>query len=97
MGHLANGLFAKETGIKVTHVPHEAWAADGASRRSPDQFSMPQVSGALAMIQAEARTLGVAASQRMPMARRSRLRESGVDHVSGTWCGVLARARRRAR
>ena len=93
IGHLANELFAKETGIKVTHVPYKGTGPMLTALLVGEvQFSMPQVSGALAIIQAgKARTLGVAAAQRMPMAPEiPTLREAGVDHVSGTWYGVLA-------
>jgi tripartite-type tricarboxylate transporter receptor subunit TctC len=93
IGHLANELFAKETGIKVTHVPYKGTGPMLTALLVGEvQFSMPQVSGALAIIQAgKARTLGVAASQRMPMAPEiPTLRESGVNHVAGTWYGVLA-------
>jgi tripartite-type tricarboxylate transporter receptor subunit TctC len=93
IGHLANELFAKEAGIKVSHVPYKGTGPMLTALLIGEvQFSMPQMSGALAMIQAgKVRTLGIAASQRVPMAPEiPTLRESGVDHVSGTWYGVLA-------
>ncbi len=93
IGHLANELFAKEAGIKVSHVPYKGTGPMLTALLIGEvQFSMPQMSGALAMIQTrKVRTLGIAASQRVPMAPEiPTLRESGVDHVSGTWYGVLA-------
>lgn len=92
IGHLANELFAKEAGIKVSHVPYKGTGPMLTALLVGEvQFSMPQMSGALAMIQAgKVRTLGIAAAQRVPMAPEiPTLRESGVDHVSGTWYGVL--------
>jgi tripartite-type tricarboxylate transporter receptor subunit TctC len=92
VGHLANELFAKEAGIKVTHVPYKGTGPMVTALLVGEiQFSMPQMSGALATIQSgRVRTLGVASAQRMPMAPEiPTLRESGVNHVAGTWYGVL--------
>ena len=92
VGHLANELFAKEAGIKVTHVPYKGTGPMVTALLVGEiQFSMPQMSGALATIQSgRVRTLGVASAQRMKMAPEiPTLRESGVDHVAGTWYGVL--------
>jgi tripartite-type tricarboxylate transporter receptor subunit TctC len=92
IGHLANELFAKEAGIKVSHVPYKGTGPMVTALLVGEvQFAMPQISGALATIQAgKVRTLGIAATQRMPMAPGiPTLRESGIDHVSGTWYGVL--------
>jgi tripartite-type tricarboxylate transporter receptor subunit TctC len=92
IGHLANELFAKEAGIKVSHVPYKGTGPMVTALLVGEvQFAMPQISGALATIQAgKVRTLGIASAQRMQMAPEiPTLRESGVNHVSGTWYGVL--------
>ena len=93
IGHLASELFAKEAGIKISHVPYKGTGPMVTALLVGEvQFAMPQISGALAIIQAgKVRTLGIAAQQRLPMAREiPTLRESGIDHVAGTWYGVLA-------
>jgi tripartite-type tricarboxylate transporter receptor subunit TctC len=93
IGHLANELFAKRTGIRVTHVAYKGTGPALTALLSGEvQFAMPNVSGALAQIRAgKLKTLGVASAQRMPFAPDLvTLREVGVDLVSGTWYGVLA-------
>jgi len=93
IGHLANELFAKETGIKVTHVGYKGSGPMLTAMLVGEvQFGMPNISAALAVIRAgKVKTLGVASAQRVQMAPElPTLRESGVDHVSGTWYGVLA-------
>ena len=92
IGHLSSELFAKEAGIKVAHVPYKGTGPMVTALLVGEvQFAMPQVSGALATIKAgKVRTLGIAAAQRMQMAPDiPTLKDSGVDHVSGTWYGVL--------
>lgn len=93
IGQLANELFAKRTGIRVTHVAYKGTGPALTALLSGEvQFAMPNVSGALAQIRAgKLRTLGVASAQRMPFAPDLvTMRETGVDLVSGTWYGVLA-------
>jgi tripartite-type tricarboxylate transporter receptor subunit TctC len=93
IGHLANELFAKRTGIRVTHVAYKGTGPALTGLLSGEvQFAMPNVSGALAQIRAgKLRTLGVASAQRASFAPDLiTMREAGVDLVSGTWYGVLA-------
>src|SRR5262249_12984975 len=84
---------AKETGIKVSHVPYKGTGPMLTALLVGEiQFSMPQMSGALTLIQSgKVRALGVAAARRMPIAPDlATLRESGVDLVTGPWYGVVA-------
>jgi tripartite-type tricarboxylate transporter receptor subunit TctC len=93
IGQLANELFAKRAGIRVTHVAYKGTGPALTALLSGEvQFAMPNISGALAQIRAgKLRMLGVASAQRVPFAPDlATLREAGIDLVSGTWYGVLA-------
>jgi tripartite-type tricarboxylate transporter receptor subunit TctC len=93
IGQLANELFAKHAGIRVTHVAYKGTGPALTALLSGEvQFAMPNVSGALAQIRAgKLRTLGVASAARLSFAPDLvTIREAGIDLVSGTWYGVLA-------
>ncbi len=93
IGHLANELFAKITGIRVTHVAYKGTGPALTALLSGEvQFALPNISGALAHIRAgKLKTLGIASAQRTPIAPDlTTMREAGIDLVSGTWYGVLA-------
>jgi len=93
IGHLANELFAKRTGIRVTHVAYKGTGPALTALLSGEvQFALPNISGALAHIRAgKLKTLGVASAQRIQIAPDlATMREAGIDLVSGTWYGVLA-------
>ncbi len=93
IGHLANELFAKQTGIKITHVGYKGSGPSLIALLSGEvQFMMPNISAGLGVIQAgKVRTLGIAAPSRVPLAPElPTLREAGVDLVSGPWYGVVA-------
>jgi tripartite-type tricarboxylate transporter receptor subunit TctC len=93
IGHLANELFARHTGIRVTHVAYKGTGPMVTAMISGEvQFALPNLAGSVTQIRAgKLRPLGVAAAQRSPLAPELvTLRESGVDLVSGTWYGVLA-------
>ena len=93
IGHLADELFAKRTGIRVTHVAYKGTGPALTALLSGEvQFALPNISGALAHIRSgKLKTLGIASAGRAPMAPDLvTMREAGVDLVSGTWYGVLA-------
>jgi tripartite-type tricarboxylate transporter receptor subunit TctC len=93
IGQLANELFAKRAGIRVTHVAYKGTGPALTALLSGEvQFAMPNVSGALAQIRAgKLRMLGIASAARVPFAPDLvTMREAGIDLVSGTWYGVLA-------
>jgi len=93
IGHLANELFAKQTGVRVTHVGYKGTGPALTALLSGEvQFAMPNITGALAQIRAgKLKTLGIASAGRTPLAPDLvTMREAGVDLVSGTWYGVLA-------
>ena len=92
IGHLANELFARRTGIRVTHVGYKGTGPMLTAMLSGEvQFALPNLSGALELLRAgRLRSLGVAAAQRSPLAPDLvTLREAGVDLVSGTWYGMM--------
>jgi tripartite-type tricarboxylate transporter receptor subunit TctC len=93
IGHLVTEFFAKEVGIKVTHVAYKGSGPMITALLTGEvQFAMPNVSAALAVIRAgKVRTLGVAAPERIALAPElGTLRENGVDLVAGPWYGVVA-------
>jgi tripartite-type tricarboxylate transporter receptor subunit TctC len=93
IGHLANELFAKQTGIRVTHVAYKGTGPAVTALLSGEvQFAMPQLAGSVTQIRAgKLRPLGVASTERSPLAPELvTMKEAGVSLVSGTWYGVLA-------
>jgi tripartite-type tricarboxylate transporter receptor subunit TctC len=93
IGHLVNEYFAKQVGIKITHVAYKGTGPSMTALLTGEvQFGMPNISGALAMVRAKkVRTLGVAAEQRLSFAPElPTLRELGVDLVAGPWYGIVA-------
>ena len=70
IGHLANVLLAKQTGIQVTHVAYKGTGpAVTALIAGEVQFAMPNLIGALPHLKSgKIRVLGVAAAQRAPSA-----------------------------
>jgi tripartite-type tricarboxylate transporter receptor subunit TctC len=93
IGHLVNEYFAKQVGIKVTHVAYKGTGPSLTALLSGEvQFGMPNISGALTLVQAKrVRALGVAAAKRLAFAPDlPTLRELGVDVVAGPWYGVAA-------
>jgi tripartite-type tricarboxylate transporter receptor subunit TctC len=94
IGHLANVLLAKQTGIQVTHVAYKGTGpAVTALLTGEVQFAMPNLIGALPHLKSgKIRVLGVASAQRAPSAPEiPTFAESGVRGAeSGTWYGVLA-------
>ncbi len=92
IGHLVNEYFAKQVGIKITHVAYKGTGPSLTALMTGEvQFGMPNISGALPMVQAKkVRTLGVAAAQRLSFAPElPTLREVGVDLVAGPWYGMV--------
>jgi tripartite-type tricarboxylate transporter receptor subunit TctC len=93
IGHLASELFARRTGIKVTHVGYKGTGPALTALLSGEvQFAILNLAGVLTQVRAgKLKPLGVASAQRSPLAPDlSTMKESGVDLVSGTWYGVLA-------
>jgi tripartite-type tricarboxylate transporter receptor subunit TctC len=93
IGHLANELLARRTGIRVTHVGYKGTGPMLTAMLSGEvQFALPNLSGALELLRAgRLRSLGVTSAQRSPLAPDLvTLREAGIDLVSGTWYGMLA-------
>ncbi|MGZ5260388.1 MAG: tripartite tricarboxylate transporter substrate binding protein [Burkholderiales bacterium] len=94
IGHLANVLLAKQTGIQVTHVAYKGTGpAVTALLTGEVQFAMPNLIGALPHLKSgKIRVLGVASVKRVPSAPDiPTFAESGVRGAeSGTWYGVLA-------
>jgi tripartite-type tricarboxylate transporter receptor subunit TctC len=94
IGHLANVLLAKQTGIQVTHVAYKGTGpAVTALLTGEVQFAMPNLIGALPHLKSgKIRVLAVASAQRAPSAPEiPTFAESGVRGAeSGTWYGVLA-------
>ena len=93
IGHLVNEYFAKQVGIKVTHVAYKGTGPSVTALLSGEvQFGMPNISGALGIVRAnKVRSLGVAAPQRLAFAPDlPTLRELGVDLVEGPWYGIVA-------
>ncbi|MDB5927517.1 MAG: extra-cytoplasmic solute receptor [Betaproteobacteria bacterium] len=94
IGHLANVLLAKQTGIQVTHVAYKGTGpAVTALLTGEVQFSMPNLIGVLPHLKSgKIRVLGVASAKRVPSAPEiPTFAESGVRGAeSGTWYGVLA-------
>jgi tripartite-type tricarboxylate transporter receptor subunit TctC len=94
IGHLANVLLAKQTGMQVTHIAYKGTGpAVTALLTGEVQFAMPNLIGALPHLKSgKIRVLGVASAQRAPSAPEiPTFTESGVRGAeSGTWYGVLA-------
>ena len=93
IGHLVNEYFAKQVGIKVTHVAYKGTGPSLTALLSGEvQFGMPNISGALTIVRAnKVRSLGVAAAQRLAFAPElPTLRELGVNLVEGPWYGIVA-------
>ena len=93
IGHLVNEYFAKQVGIKVTHVAYKGTGPSLVALLSGEvQFGMPNISGALTIVRAKkVRSLGVAAPQRLPFAPElPTLSELGVNLVEGPWYGIVA-------
>jgi tripartite-type tricarboxylate transporter receptor subunit TctC len=94
IGHLANVLLAKQTGIQVTHVAYKGTGPAVTGLLTGEvQFSMPNLIGALPHLKSgKIRILGIASAQRAPSAPEiATFAESGVRGAeSGTWYGVLA-------
>ena len=93
IGHLVNEYFAKQVGIKITHVAYKGTGPSITALLTGEvQFGMPNISGALGILRSQKlRTLGVAAEQRLSFASElPTLREAGVDLVAGPWYGIVA-------
>ena len=94
IGHLANELLAKQTGIKVTHVAYKGTGpAATAVLAGEVQFMMPNLIGALPHAKSgKLKLLAIAADKRSPQSPDTpTLAESGVTGAeSGTWYGILA-------
>ena len=94
IGHLANVLLAKQTGIQVTHVAYKGTGpAVAALLMGEVQFSMPNLIGALPHLRSgKLKVLAVASARRAPSAPEvPTFVESGVQGAeSGTWYCVLA-------
>jgi tripartite-type tricarboxylate transporter receptor subunit TctC len=94
IGHLANELLAKQTGIKVTHVAYKGTGpAATAVLAGEVQFMMPNLIGALPHAKSgKLKLLAIAADKRSPQSPDTpTLAESGVKGAeSGTWYGILA-------
>jgi tripartite-type tricarboxylate transporter receptor subunit TctC len=94
IGHLANVLLAKQTGIEVTHVAYKGTGpAVTALIAGEVQFAMPNLVGVLPHLRSgKLRVLAVASVQRAAsMPDVPTLAEAGVQGAeSGTWYGVLA-------
>ena len=93
IGHLVNEYFAKQVGIKITHVAYKGTGPSITALLTGEvQFGMPNISGALGILRSQKlRTLGVAAEQRLSFAPELlTLREAGVDLVAGPWYGIVA-------
>jgi tripartite-type tricarboxylate transporter receptor subunit TctC len=94
IGHLANILLAKQTGIQVTHVSYKGTGPAVTALISGEvQFSMPNLIGALPHLKSgKIRVIGVAAARRAPQAPDvPTFAEQGVRGAeSGTWYCVLA-------
>ncbi len=93
IGHLVNEYFAKQQGIKFTHVAYKGTGPSVTALLTGEvQFGMFNISGALTIVRAnKVRTLGVAAVKRLPFAQEMpTLREAGVDIVAGPWYGMVA-------
>lgn len=94
IGHLANVLLAKQTGLDVTHIGYKGTGpAVTALIAGEVQFMMPNLIGALPHVRSgKLRMLAIAATQRSAQAPDTpTLAEAGVrDAESGTWYGVLA-------
>ena len=94
IGHLANELLAKQTGIKVTHVAYKGTGpAATAVLAGEVQFMMPNLIGALPHARSgKLKLLAIADDKRSPQSPDTpTLAESGVKGAeSGTWYGILA-------
>ncbi|MGZ8155692.1 MAG: tripartite tricarboxylate transporter substrate binding protein [Burkholderiales bacterium] len=94
IGHLANVLLAKQTGIQVTHVAYKGTGpAATAVLTGEVQFMMPNLIGALPHARTgKLKLLAIASAKRSPQAPETpTLAESGVKGAeSGTWYGILA-------
>jgi len=94
IGHLANVLLAKQTGIQVTHVAYKGTGpAATAVLTGEVQFMMPNLIGALPHARSgKLKLLAIAAEKRSPQSPDTpTLAESGVKGAeSGTWYGILA-------
>lgn len=94
IGHLANELLAKQTGIKITHVAYKGTGpAATAVLAGEVQFMMPNLIGALPHARSgKLKLLAIAADKRSPQSPDTpTLAESGVKGAeSGTWYGILA-------
>jgi tripartite-type tricarboxylate transporter receptor subunit TctC len=94
IGHLANELLAKQTGIKVTHVAYKGTGpAATAVLAGEVHFMMPNLIGALPHARAgKLKLLAIADEKRSPQSPETpTLAEAGVKGAeSGTWYGILA-------
>jgi tripartite-type tricarboxylate transporter receptor subunit TctC len=94
IGHLAHVLFARRTGIQVTHIAYKGTGPAVTALLTGDiQFMMPNLIGALPLVSAgKIKALGVASARRAPLAPQiPTMAESGVSGVEmGTWYGLLA-------
>jgi tripartite-type tricarboxylate transporter receptor subunit TctC len=94
IGHLANVLLAKQTGIQVTHVAYKGTGPAVTGLLTGEvHFMMPNLIGALSHLRSgKLKVLGVASAQRVPSAPDiPTFAELGVRGAeSGTWYGVLA-------
>jgi tripartite-type tricarboxylate transporter receptor subunit TctC len=93
IGHLVNEYFAKQAGMKITHVAYKGTGPSITALLSGEvQFAMLNISGALGIVRAKrVKTLGIAADSRLSFAPElATLREQGFDLVAGPWYGMVA-------
>lgn len=94
IGHLANVLFAKRTGIQVTHVSYKGTGPSVAAVLSGEvQFMFSNLIGAAALVRSgKLKALGLASARRSPLAPDlPTLSEAGIGGFeAGTWYGVQA-------
>jgi tripartite-type tricarboxylate transporter receptor subunit TctC len=94
IGHLANVVFARRTGIQVTHVAYKGTGPSVTAVMSGEvQFMLPNLIGVAALARSgKLKALAVASVRRSSLAPDlPTMSEAGVQgFVAGTWYGVQA-------